>query len=83
MLTAFRAVKIRTKLILSYLVIFVLAMSVFTAFVQYTSRRSIIENNKRIISGMTAQSVSLLALKMEQINGALELCAFQEELQEV
>jgi len=83
MLTAFRAVKIRTKLILSYLVIFVLAMSVFTAFVQYTSRRSIIENNKRIISGMTAQSTSLLALKMEQINGALELCAFQEELQEV
>lgn len=83
MLKTFKNFKLRTKLLVSYFLIFIFSITMLTGYIQYSSRQYIQTNNKNIINGMTEKSASLLSLKMEQIEEALMLCAFREDLQEV
>lgn len=73
--------KFRQKLLASYLLVFIMAMAVLSGYMVETSRRYMYENNRRTLNGMVEKAGANWAMKLEQYDQSITMCAYQSELQ--
>ena len=83
MLARYHNTSVRTKLLISYLLLISIIMNVFMTYVSNASDKYTMHNAKSALNGMAAKAEAMIALKLDQIEKMLNMCAFQDDMQTV
>ena len=74
---------LRRKLLLSYLVVFMIATGTMAWYMLASSARTVYENNARTVAGMAQRADDNLRRKLEQYEQSITMCVYNEELQRI
>ena len=78
-----RRFSLRTKLVLSYLLVLIIPLALFFSFSVNISRAFVYENANNAIANMVEGARDVYTLKISQLESMLSMCAFNEDLQRI